>query len=153
MVEIVGIQDLIKNHPLEKRNHQDIGSQKKNLEMKNIGLRKELLSAEEKHLQEILKRKILNLRKNHLLKKRGQIKDGKLLMLKRFSIRKILSPLKRLAPMKPLQSVVKESQSGALRKKRLLRLKKQKKPRTIVLGVPKEETEGFILISENKSLI
>ena len=55
--------------------------------------------------------------------------------------------------MKPLQSVVKESQSGALRKKRLLRLKKQKKPRTIVLGVAKEETEGFILISENKSLI
>ena len=121
--------------------------------MKNIGLRKELLSEEEKHLQEISKRKISNLRKNHLLKKRGQIKDGKLLMLKRFSIRKILSLLKRLAPMKPLQSAAKESQNGALRKKRLLRLKKQKKPRTIVLGVPNEETEGFILISENKSLI
>ena len=55
--------------------------------------------------------------------------------------------------MKPLQSAAKESQSGALRKKRLLRLKNQKKLRKIVLGAAKEENEGFILRYENKSLI
>ena len=137
----------------KKIDHQNLENQMKNLEMKNIGLRKELLSEEEKHLQEISKRKISNLGKNHFLKKRGLSKDGKLLMLKRLLKRKILSLLKRLAPMKPLQSAAKESQSGALRKKRLLRLKNQKKLRKIVLGAAKEENEGFILRYENKSLI
>ena len=153
MVENVGIQDLIKNHPLEKIDHQNLENQMKNLEMKNIDLREELLSEEEKHLQEISKREISNLGKNHFLKKRGLSKDGKLLILKRLLKRKILSLLKRLAPIKPLQSAAKESQSGALRKKRLLRLKNQKKLRKIVLGAAKEENEGFILRYENKSLI